>query len=111
MYKYTGLIVVLTLGLALIFMKKGEKSNMAPDGSEIEPLTKGEQLLRGLDLTIEAIRGKIQSTRPAPVEIEQPEYVGKLPDNSKMMRYEDPKGTSAFTAKLAKERGIFNHIE
>lgn len=112
-------LAILTFGLALIFHHKGEKSNTNAEGAEIEPMTAEQLILRGLDITLESIKGKLASTRKAPEEVinEDPGYVGVLPNNEKMLTYANPDGISTFSTKLGgrkdnmRIRGIFQHID
>ena len=111
-------LAILTFGLALIFHHKGEKSNTNAEGAEIEPMTAEDLILRGLDITLESIKGKLASVRKAPEEVinDDPGYVGSMPHDDKMVTYANPGGSLAFTVKLndrkdnKRIRGMFQHI-
>lgn len=109
---FVSILVTLSAIFAFVVYDKGSDSNLAPDGSEIEPMTIKDKMLRGLDLTLEGAKETIKSTRIEPEVVVKPKFVGEnMPDSSKMMDYSNPGGLSNFTAELQPRRGLFNHVE
>jgi hypothetical protein len=102
------MLIVITLGLILYLVKKGEKANTGTDGNEIEPLTFFDKLLKGMDLTVDAIKETIQLTKkPDQSEpVNKVEYVDDLPPNGVMIEYSNPL-LSFHGVSLKKRRGLF----